>query len=301
MIEPQFLKAKDKIGILAPAGFISEEEVQCSISIFNDWDLEVELGKNIFKRKNNLAGNDKQRKEDFQRFINRKDIKAIICARGGYGSIRIIDDINFENFRNNAKWIVGYSDITIFHSYLQKKLHCESIHAIMPRNFQRHDLKSQPLKSLKNALFGKDIDYKVRSHPLNRSGTAEGILVGGNLSVLYSLQGTHLEIDTKGKILFIEDVNEYLYHVDRMITNLNLSGKLNNLKGLIVGCMSRMKDSPVAFGETAYEIINRAVDEYDYPVIYDFPAGHTKTNMALILGKKVLMSTDKQESEVVFK
>ena len=301
MIEPQFLKAGDKIGILAPAGFISEEEVKCSIKIFNDWDLDVELGKNIFKKKNNLAGNDRQRKEDFQAFINRKDIKAIICARGGYGSIRIINDINFENFRENSKWIVGYSDITIFHSYLQKKLHCESIHAIMPRNFKRYDLRSKPLNSLKNALFGNYIEYTVRSHELNRAGSEEGILVGGNLSVLFSLQGTNLEIDTKGKILFIEDVNEYLYHVDRMITNLKLSGKLNNLKGLIVGGMSRMKDSPVAFGETACEIINRAVSEFSYPVIYDFPAGHTKSNMALILGKKVRMSVDKITSKVVFK
>ncbi len=301
MIEPQFLKAKDKIGILAPAGFISEEEIQGSIRIFNEWDLNVELGNNIFKRKNNLAGNDRQRKEDFQRFIDRNDIKAIICARGGYGSIRIINDINFNNFNNNAKWIVGYSDITIFHSYLQKKLHCESIHAIMPRNFQKHDLKSKPLDSLKNALFGENIEYTVRSHMLNRTGTADGILIGGNLSVLFSLQGTNLEIDTRGRILFIEDVNEYLYHVDRMITNLKLSGKLNNLQGLIVGCMSKMKDSPVAFGESAYEIINRAVKEYDYPVIFDFPAGHTKTNMALILGKKIRMSVDYPASKVVFK
>lgn len=301
MIEPEFLQTNDRIGILAPAGFISEEEVQCSINIFNEWGLDVELGKNIFKRKNNLAGNDRQRKEDFQKFIDRKDIKAIICARGGYGSIRIINDINFDKFRNNSKWIVGYSDITVFHTYLQKKLNCESIHAMMPKNFRKYELKSKPLSSLKNALFGIDIDYGIRSHALNRNGSAEGVLVGGNLSVLYSLQGTNLEIDTKGKILFIEDVNEHLYHIDRMITNLNLSGKLINLKGLIIGCMNKMKDSPVAFGESAHEIINRAVSEYNYPVIFDFPAGHTKTNMALILGKRVQISVDPQESKVLFK
>ena len=301
MIEPPFLQANDKIGILAPAGFISEEEVQCSIKIFNDWGLDVELGKNIYKKKNNLAGNDRQRKEDFQHFINRNDIKAIICARGGYGSIRIIDYINFENFRQNSKWIVGYSDITVFHTYLQKTMRCESIHAIMPKNFQKYDLKSKPLDSLRNALFGSKIEYTIQTHPLNRVGETEGILIGGNLSVLYSMQGTHLDIDTKGKILFIEDVNEYLYHIDRMITNLKLSGKLNNLKGLIIGCMNKMKDSPVAFGETAYEIISRAIKGSDYPVIFDFPAGHTKINLALVLGKKIQMTVDPYLSKVIFK
>jgi muramoyltetrapeptide carboxypeptidase len=300
MITPPFLKKNDTVGIVAPAGKITEKKITRAINIFNSWGLKVELGRNIFRRKNTFAGNDKQRKDDFQNAIDREDIKTVICARGGYGTLRIINKIDFSKFSQNPKWIAGFSDITVIHSYLQKNIKCESIHAVMPGNFPDNDVESESLKSLKNILFGGKAEYIINTHYQSRQGEAEGVLIGGNLSVLYSLQGTALEIDTNNKILFIEDVNEYLYHVDRMISNFKLSGKLDNLKGLIIGQMNRMKDSPVAFGESAYEIIYRAVEEYDYPVIFNFPAGHIRHNMALILGRKIKMSVDSQKSKIVF-
>ena len=301
MITPPFLKKNDTIGIVAPAGRITEKKITRAVKIFNDWGLKAELGRNIFKRKNTFAGNDKQRKDDFQNVIDREDIRAVICARGGYGTLRIINKIDFGKFRQNPKWIVGFSDITVIHSYLQKKVKCESIHSVMPGNFPENDVESKSLNSLKNVLFGGKTEYGINSHSLNRPGEAEGVLIGGNLSVLYSMQGTNLEIDTNDKILFIEDVNEYLYHIDRMISNFKLSGKLNNLRGLIIGHMNRMKDSPVAFGENAYEILHRAVEEYNYPVIFNFPAGHIKQNMAIILGRRIKMNINSQKSGIIFK
>lgn len=301
MITPPFLNINDTIGVVAPAGRIPEKKITRAVNIFNDWGLKVELGRNIFKRKNTFAGNDKQRKDDFQNVIDREDIKAVICARGGYGTLRIINKIDFKKFRQSPKWIVGFSDITVIHSYLQKKVKCESIHSVMPGNFPENDVDSKSLNSLKNILFGGKAEYGINSHSLNRAGETEGVLIGGNLSVLYSMQGTNLEMDTNDKILFIEDVNEYLYHIDRMISNFKLSGKLDNLRGLIIGQMSKMKDSPVAFGESAYEILHRAVEEYNYPVIYNFPAGHIKTNMAIILGRRIKMSAGSQTSEIIFK
>ena len=300
MITPPFLKKNDTIGIVAPAGKITEKKITRAIKIFNQWGLKVELGRNIYKRKNTFAGNDKQRRDDFQNIIDREDIKAVICARGGYGTLRIINKIDFKKFRQNPKWIVGFSDITVIHSFLQKNIKCESIHAVMPGNFPENEMGSKSLNSLKNILFGGKAEYVINSHFQNRQGETEGVLIGGNLSVLYSLQGTGLEIDTKDKILFIEDVNEYLYHVDRMISNFKLSGKLDNLRGLIIGQMNRMKDSPVAFGEGAYEILFRAVEEYNYPVIFNFPAGHIRPNMAIILGRKIKMSVDPQTSKIIF-
>jgi muramoyltetrapeptide carboxypeptidase len=300
MITPPFLQKNDKIGIVAPAGMISQKKVAHAIKVFNGWGLDVVTGRNIFKRKNTFAGSDKQRKDDFQDIIDRQDIRAVICARGGYGTIRIINKIDFRKFIQNPKWIVGFSDITVFHTCLQKNIKCESIHALMPGSFSESEIESKSLNSLKNVLFGENINYEIPSHSLNSYGEAEGTLVGGNLSVLYSLQGTNLEIETDDKILFIEDVNEYLYHVDRMISNLKLSGKLDNLRGLVVGHMSRMKDSPVAFGENAYEIIHREVKDYRYPVIFNFPTGHVKPNMALILGRRIKVTVDPQASKLIF-
>ena len=301
MIRPPYLQENDQIGIVAPAGMTSPKKITHAIEVFRGWGLNVVLGKNIFKRKNTFAGTDKQRKDDFQDIIDRADIRAVICARGGYGTIRIINKIDFKKFMQNPKWIVGFSDITVFHAYLQKNIKCESMHAIMPGSFSENELESKSLNSLKDVLFGGKINYEIPSHSLNNCGETGGSLVGGNLSVIYSMQGTNLEIDTDNKILFIEDVNEYLYHIDRMISNLKLSGKLDNLRGLIVGHMSRMKDSPVAFGENAYEIIRRAVRDYDYPVVFNFPAGHVKPNMALILGRRIKMTVDSKTSKIIFR
>jgi muramoyltetrapeptide carboxypeptidase len=212
----------------------------------------------------------------------------------------IIDQIDFTSFRKNPKWIVGYSDITVLHSHIHRHLGIETLHAIMPINITADDAPNDAQDTLKNALFGKIRSYSYPTTPLARTGEAEGVLTGGNLSILYSLMGSVSEIDTTGKILFLEDVDEYLYHIDRMLMNLKRAGKLSKLKGLIIGGMDRMNDNTIPYGRTANEIIAEAVAEFDYPVCFDFPSGHGENNLALILGRKVRLNVG-AEVELVFK
>ncbi len=287
MITPQYLEKDDKIAIIAPARCISFEEVHPSIRVFQRWGLEVELGTNIFRKHNQFAGKDEIRLADIQEMLDDETIRAVICARGGYGMVRIIDLIDFTAFKKHPKWIVGYSDITVLHAHIHRHLNIETLHAIMPVNITSGDETNDSLETLKNALFGKIRSYTFPASPLSRPGVAEGLLTGGNLSILYSLMGSVSEIDTAGKILFIEDVDEYLYHIDRMMMSLKRAGKLSNLKGLIVGGMEKMNDNTIPFGSTANQIIADAVAEYDYPVCFDFPSGHGINNLALILGRKV--------------
>lgn len=282
MQQPSFLKKGDKIGIIAPARKISKEEIQSAIDVFNVWGLEVVLSKNLFNVDNQFSGTDNERADALQIMLNDNSIKAIISARGGYGTIRIIDKIDFTNFRNHPKWIVGYSDITVLHSHINN-FGIETLHATMPINFSKN---AEATETLRKALFGEQLNYKFEAHPLNKKGEAEAELIGGNLSLIYALTGSVSDIDTKGKILFIEDLDEYLYHIDRMMLNLKRCGKLDHLAGLIVGGMTDMKDNTIPFGKTAEEIIIDAVKEYDYPVCFNFPAGHVEKNLALYLGKK---------------
>jgi len=287
MATPPYLKKGDKIGIVAPARKISKEEVQFAVDTFEAWGLNVVLGKNLFGNLNQYSGNDEQRAEDFQKMLDDASIRAIISARGGYGALRIIDKLNFKKFEEKPKWIIGYSDITVFHSHIHQTLGKETLHAVMPVNFQKDE---ESVKTLKQALFGEKVAYKINPHPLNRKGKAEEILVGGNLSLLYALKGSRSGISTSGKILFIEDVDEYLYHIDRMMISLKRAGKLSHLAGLIVGGMSDMKDNAVPFGKTAEQIIADAVKEYDYPVCFGFPTGHQEKNLALVLGRKAKLT-----------
>ena len=281
MQQPPFLKKGDKIGIIAPARKISKEEIQSAIDIFNAWGLEVVLSKNLFNADNQFSGTENERAEALQIMLNDDSIKAIISARGGYGTIHIIDKIDFTNFRKNPKWIIGYSDITVLHSHINN-FGIETLHATMPINFTKN---AEATETLRKALFGEQLNYEVESYPLNRKGKAEAELIGGNLSLIYALTGSVSDIDTKGKILFIEDLDEYLYHIDRMMLNLKRSGKLDHLAGLIIGGMTDMKDNTIPFGKTAEEIITDAVKEYDYPVCFSFPAGHVEKNLALYFGR----------------
>lgn len=283
MQQPAFLKKGDKIGIIAPARKISKEEIQSAIDIFNAWGLEVVLSKNLFNADNQFSGTENERAEALQIMLNDDSIKAIISARGGYGTIRIIDKIDFTNFKKHPKWIIGYSDITVLHSHINN-FGIETLHATMPINFTKN---AEATETLRKALFGEQLNYEVESHPLNRKGKAEAELIGGNLSLIYALTGSVSDIDTKGKILFIEDLDEYLYHIDRMMLNLKRSGKLDHLAGLIMGGMTDMKDNTIPFGKTAEEIITDAVKEYDYPVCFNFPGGHVEKNLALYFGRKV--------------
>lgn len=299
MITPKNLKSGDKIGIIAPARKIEMCEIEASINVFKRWGLKVKLGKNIFTQRNQFAGTDAQRAEDFQYMLDNPEIKAIICARGGYGTIKLLPLLDFTHFLRNPKWIVGYSDITALHAHLNQNLEVKSIHGTMPLNFPKDGSENETIKTLKNSLWGEMNAYEFKSHQYNRLGKVEGELIGGNLSVLYSISGTKYDIKTDGKILVLEDLDEYLYHVDRMMMNLKFGGKLNNLKGLIVGGMTDMNDNSIPFGKTAYEIVCEAIKEYDFPVCFNFPVGHIDNNYALKLGAKAKLEIGKKK--VIFR
>jgi muramoyltetrapeptide carboxypeptidase len=264
------------------------------MKLFQKWGLEVILGSYVFNRENQFAGTDEQRMKDLQVMLDDASIRAILCARGGYGTVRIIDKLDFSRFLRYPKWIVGYSDITVLHSHIHRHFGIETLHATMPLNMPENQLGNTSVETLRKALFGEEIVYAKRLGPLDRTGAGEGILAGGNLSILYSLMGSHSQIDTKGKILFLEDVDEYLYHIDRMMMNLKRAGMLKELKGLIVGSMHDMKDNTVPFGKNARQIIAGAVKEFKYPVCFDFPSGHGPENVALILGRRVKLIVDEE-------
>jgi muramoyltetrapeptide carboxypeptidase len=294
MIIPKYLEKGDKIGIVAPARCINFDEVHPSIRVFQKWGLEVVLGTNIFRRCHQFSGKDELRQADLQQMLDDDSIRAVICARGGYGTVRIIDRISFDGFCRNPKWIIGYSDITVLHSHILRHYGVETIHATMPINITTDLGVTDSLESLRTALFGKSLRYRLPGNARSRQGEAQAVLTGGNLSIIYSLMGSVSEIETAGKILFLEDVDEYLYHIDRMMIALKRAGKLDKLKGLIVGGMDRMNDNTIPFGRTANEIIWDAVKEYKYPVCFDFPAGHGETNLAMILGREVKFSVNRE-------
>lgn len=298
MITPAFLKPGDKVGIVATARKISREEVEPAIKVLESWGLAVELGGNLFETDNQFAGNDDLRAGDLQQMLDNPEIRAIICARGGYGTVRIIDQLNFLNFEKNPKWIVGYSDITVLHSHIHRNFEIETLHATMPLNFPADGGFSEPVEALRKCLFGEAPGYEIQAGELSRTGHAQGVVVGGNLSILYSLCGTPSEIETEGKILFIEDLDEYLYHIDRMMMNLKRSGKLEHLAGLVIGGMSQMRDNTIPFGKTAEQIIADVVKEYNYPVLFGFPAGHLDVNMPLVFGREAILEVGEQASLV---
>jgi len=287
MLTPQYLSKGDRIAIVSPARKISPEEVANAIRTFTEWGLKVVEGDHLYSEYHQFAGSDNQRSTDLQSVLDDPTVKAIICSRGGYGTVRIIDRMDFSNFVNNPKWIIGYSDVTVLHSHIHRNFGVETIHGVMPINFKGEGESNPSVITLKKALFGKLLSYRLPLTEYCRKGTAEGELVGGNLSILYSLANTRSDINANGKILFLEDLDEYLYHVDRMMMNLKRSGMLENLAGLIIGGMTRMRDNDVPFGKTAYEIIAEAVQDYSYPVFYGFPAGHEEDNRALILGRRM--------------
>jgi len=295
---PEFLKKGDKIGIVAPARKISLDELKYSIEIIERYGLNITFTDNLFQQDNQFAGDDKTRIADMQEMIDDKSVKAIFFARGGYGSVRIIDEIDFTNFSYNPKWLVGYSDITVFHNHINKNFDVKTLHASMPINFNTNTKYS--LNSMFDVLFGKLPSYSFPSHTLNKPGSAKGELTGGNLSVLYSLLGSNSFPDTDKKILFLEDLDEYLYHIDRMMMGLKRSGKLKNLAGLLVGGMTKMNDNSIPFGKTATEIIRDTVDEYDYPVYFNFPAGHIDDNRALIMGGTVKIESSADNFTTLF-
>ncbi|MBN2614816.1 MAG: LD-carboxypeptidase [Bacteroidales bacterium] len=285
-IQPSFLKPGDVIGLIAPARKISEPEVKKAVQIIQVHGYKVLFGKNLFGSYGSFSGTDSERSADLKSMIENPEVKAILSVRGGYGCVRIVDSIPFELIRNHSKWLIGYSDLTVLHSELHR-LGVQSLHASMPINFPENT--PEALHSLFHALEGSLPSYKWNTHPLNRKGKATGVLTGGNISVLYSLLGSDTFPDTENKILFLEDLDEYLYHIDRMMQAFKRAGKLNRLSGLLVGGLTDMHDNTVPFGKNAEEIIRESTDEYNYPVAFDFPAGHLKDNRALVLGHSVTL------------
>jgi muramoyltetrapeptide carboxypeptidase len=296
MITPPYLKKGDTIAIVATARKNVEDNLKPAIEWLHNWGLEVVLGETIGLDHHQLAGTDEERAADFQKVMDNPNIKAIWCVRGGYGTVRMIDLLDFTKFKQSPKWIIGFSDVTVLHSHLNN-LGFASIHGIMPVSAKATE---EAKESLRKALFGEHLEYTVPCEPLNRYGKAKGELVGGNLSILYSLLGSASAIDCTDKILFIEDLDEYLYHIDRMMMNLKRNGCLESLKGIIVGGMTKMHDNEIPWGKDALEIIDDVTKKYDIPIIYNFPAGHSADNHALILGRQVSIEVNDLESKVIF-
>jgi len=294
MILPQAIKPGSKIRIVSPAGKIDEKFVLPAIKWFEEQGYRVETGKHVFAQHYQFAGTDEQRLEDLQLALDDPDCDVILCSRGGYGTVRIIDKLKLDNFLKNPKWLVGFSDITILHACLNGH-GIPTIHGTMPRYFfDELGAPNENLQTLMHMLRGEDMQYSEGSHEFNRAGIANAEMIGGNLSIVSSLQGTKFDIDTDGKILFLEDIDEFLYHTDRMIHQLKLSGKLDKLAGLILGDFTDMKDNESPFGKSVHEIIEEAVKDFDYPVCYGFPAGHDKRNLALMFGRKWEMKVSEE-------
>jgi muramoyltetrapeptide carboxypeptidase len=295
---PPFLQAGDTIGIVAPARKVSEEEMQPAIQWLTKEGFQVLQGEHLYADNNQFAGYDSERTKDFQAMLDNPEVKAILCARGGYGSVRIIDRLNFSNFMQNPKWICGFSDITVFHSHVHRHCHIATLHSTLAINIPQNTPAAN--NSFLTTLRGKPLTFSGPSHPLDHPGEATAEIIGGNLSMLYSLLGSNSDIDTEGKILFIEDLDEYLYHIDRMMMNLKRNGKLEHLAGLVIGAMSDMHDNTIPFGKTAEEIVAEHCANYNYPVGFGFPAGHIKDNRTFILGGKVRLEVHDTNSVLTY-
>ncbi len=307
MITPKSLQQGDTVAIVSTARKITKEELHPALQLLKSWGLQAVLGKTIGAEENQFAGSDELRAADFQEMMDDPNIKAIWSARGGYGTVRIIDKLDFSKFRQNPKWIIGYSDVTVLHSHIHT-LGVETLHAQMCLEIENKTEEAR--ESIRKVIFGEEylISFGVNTYKEacgdtlqeealgdtlqenTRLGFIKGEIIGGNLSVLYSLVGSASEMKTEGKILFIEDLDEMLYHIDRMMMNLKRSGYLKNLKALVIGGMTQMKDNKVYFGKTAEETIVHLVKEYDYPVISNFPAGHILDNRAVIMGREVRLN-----------
>lgn len=284
MITPPYLKRNDKVALVATAGIVKQDDVMLAVEKLKEIGLQVVLGEHLFSQHLIYAGTDEQRLQDFQKALDDNSIKAIFCARGGYGTVRIIDRINFTHFAAHPKWIIGFSDITVLHNHINRHFDIKTLHSAMPFNVS-NDPNYDAIDSIRRALSGAPIEYPIPAHPLNRMGIAKGKIVGGNLSVMYGLLGSNSEVSTTGCILFIEDLGEYMHHLDRMLISLKRCGKLSKISGLIVGAFTNMKEGRYQYNLTPEELILDAVSSYKYPVCFNFPAGHISSNYALVMGQ----------------
>ena len=294
---PANLQKGDTIALVATARKNIDDNLKPAIDLLHSWGLEVIIGHSIGLDNHQLAGTDQERASDFQQQLDNPNVKGIWCVRGGYGTVRIIDLLDFTKFKENPKWIIGFSDVTVIHSYVNQ-LNIASIHAVMPVTIAK--ATPNAIENLRKSLFGESLKYELVSNSKNRLGEAKGEVVGGNLSILYSLMGSNAQIDCAGKILFLEDLDEYLYHIDRMMMALKRCGCFDKLNGLVVGSMTKMKDNDIPWGKNANQIITDITKDYSFPILYDFPAGHIQDNNALIFGKQGTLQVEATTSKLIF-
>lgn len=294
---PPYLKKGDTVGILATARKVDMAPLQPAINLLKSWGLNVVIGKTVGLDNNQLAGADWQRATDFQQMLDNPSIKAIWSAKGGYGTVRMIDRLDFTKFKQHPKWIIGFSDVTVLHSHINN-LDIATLHSIACISVA--NATPEAIESFRKGLFGGKIEYTIPPHAFNKIGKAQGELIGGNLSVLYSIMGSVSEADYKGKIIFIEDLDEYLYHIDRMMMNLERNNYFKNVKGIIIGGMTKMRDNDIPWGHDALEIIQDITKEYKIPICFNFPAGHIKDNRALVFGKLVILDVTAAGTKLTF-
>lgn len=294
---PPYLKKGDTVAIVCTARKFFPEDAKPAIDLLESWGLKVKLGKTIGLDSCQLGGTDTERAADFQDQLDDDNIKAIWCARGGYGTVRIIDLIDFTKFKKHPKWVMGFSDVTVLHSHINT-FDVATLHSIMP--FTVPKAPEEVKQTFKNALFGIKNSYVIPSKSYDKKGKAKGELVGGNLSIIYSLLGSKSSIDTKDKILFIEDLDEYLYHVDRMLYNMKRNDYFKNVKGIIVGSMRDMHDNEIPFGQNEVQIISEIAKDLDIPIAFEFCAGHQKDNRTLVLGSQVTFEVNDTEIKLAF-
>lgn len=297
MKTPPYLQKGDTVAIVATARKTIQDKLQAAINLLESWELTVVIGNSIGLENNQLAGSDEERAADFEAMTKNPDVKAIWCARGGYGTVRMVDLVDFSALKKNPKWVIGYSDVTVLHSHINN-MNVATIHSLI--GTEAATATDDTKETLRRALFGESLNYNLPSHSFNKHGEASGQLTGGNLSVLYSIIGSRSEMDCEGKILFIEDLDEYLYHIDRMMMNLKRNHYFEKIKGLIIGGMNNMNDNKTHWGHTALEIIKDITNEYNIPICFNFPAGHIPDNYALALGKQVTLTVNENGTQVIF-
>ena len=300
--QPPYLKTGDTVAIVAPSGILKNrtDEVQQAQALLNSWGLHSVLGKHVFSKADHFAGTDDERCEDLQEALDNPKISAIWCARGGYGTVRILDKLDYSTFKQNPKWLIGYSDITALHNQIHNE-GVESLHAIMCVSLPEDESEIQAsILTFKNTLFGTPLSYILEGSNYNKTGTTSGQLVGGNLTMIHTLLGSKTSIDTSGKILFIEEIGEYKYHIDRMLQSLKRAGYFDKCKGLIVGDMTKLRTNTTLWGTSVEQLILDALSDYDFPIAFNMPAGHEKDNQALILGRTIQLVVSSSQSSILF-
>lgn len=303
LIQPPYLKIGDTVAIVAPSGILKNrnDEVEQAVALLESWGLHAIVGKHVFSKADHFAGTDDERCEDFQKALDDPKVSAIWCARGGYGTVRILDKLDYTAFKKHPKWIIGYSDITALHNQIHNEGY-QSIHALMCVSLTKdlNDIKAT-LETFKSTIFGNPVNYTLEGSNYNRVGVASGQLVGGNLTMLHTMLGSKTSLDMSGKILFIEEIGEYKYHIDRMLQSLKRAGYFDNCKGVIVGDMSKLRKNTTLWGTSVEQLVLDALADYNFPIAFNMPAGHEQDNRAMVLGKVVELNVKKDSSSVIFK